>query len=418
MKKNYKIGFWNYKAVPQNPEKDIERWVDIGFNLASSFEYSDTESDKQRINATLRACEEKKIETILFDSRARYTELKSKGDEVYKANIREIIKDFGSKGAFKFLFLGDEPKKEDLDVVAKAYEIVRKECSLIPFVNYFPKLEFEGYRGCTGFSRENFETEMQEHFEKVRPEIVSYDCYTQLEEFNPTEGIRIYFENLIIFSRLAKKFNAELWTSLLSVGHWQYKLPTEDDIRWQYSTATAFGVTGMMWFYLYQWKLEDNYRGAPIDLYDGKTPCYDDLRRQTKIFREYHAPNLENAVLMGSQMVSDDNRIFMSITADKQVQINDRWQPFVSGMLRTSAETDYTTENPVAVSLFDDDMRILNPHSIPFIVSKWEKDGECVYTVANLSQKKSGKIHIHMQDKNQSLWFAPGQMWVVANLKN
>ena len=411
MKKGYKIGFWNYKNVPENPEKDVERWADIGFNLASSFECSNTENDKQRVKTMLRSCEKNQIKAILFDARARYTELKLKGEEIYKQNIRAVMRDFADYNSFEYLFLGDEPKKEDLDIVAKAYEIVREECHFIPFVNYFPKLEFEGYRGCTGFSVEEFEIEMQEHFEKVQPEIISYDCYTQLEEFNPTEGIRIYFENLIIFSRLAKKFNAELWTSLLSVGHWQYKLPTEDDIRWQYSTSAAFGVTGMMWFYLYQWKLEDNYRGAPIDLYNERTATYDALKRQTKIFRNYYAPELEGAVLMGSQMVADDNCVFMSVTENKQVQIKGAWQSFVGGILRTSAETDYTTENPIAVSLFEEDMRVLNPHSIPFMVSKWKRNGKYIYTILNLSQKKSGKLHLQLQNKNQSFWFAPGQMW-------
>lgn len=412
--KNYKVGFWNYKSVPENPTGEVLRWADVGINMPSSFEYENEEKDKRLIQEMLSACKEKNMEVILFDPRTKYRVLEAEGEEVYRQNVRAVAAEFAGQTAFKYLYLGDEPHKKQLDMVARAYEIVREECSYVPFVNYYPRLEFKGYTECTGFSIEHFEEEMSAHFQRVKPEIVSYDCYMQMDSFAPISGIRMYFENLMIYQRLAKKYNAALWTSLASVGHWQYRSPSEDDIRWQYSTAASFGYTGMMWFYFYEWKLEENYRNAPIDLYNGETDCYRALKKQTKVFLDYHAPVLTGAELEKVYLINDDNTLFTEIEYKKDGLGRSEWEKFTAQMLKTSAETDYINE-PSVLAL-DKELSLRNNHSLPLAISVWKKDGKRVYTACNLSQKKVGRVALEDKGKNQGSWLAPGQLVCVTEI--
>ena len=91
-------------------------------------------------------------------------------------------------------------------------------------------------------------------------------------ENNREEGIEYYFYNLNRFREYALKAGVDLWTTLLSVGHMVFSVPTEDEIRWQISTAAAHGAKVIFWFYIYGRLLESNYRQSPFDQYDEKTP--------------------------------------------------------------------------------------------------------------------------------------------------
>lgn len=59
--------------------------------------------------------------------------------------------------------------------------------------------------------------------------ILSYDCYWQM---NPEEqGTHDYFKNLRMFRETADLTGVSPWTTLLSVGHFRYRCPSENDLR-------------------------------------------------------------------------------------------------------------------------------------------------------------------------------------------
>ena len=68
------------------------------------------------------------------------------------------------------------------------------------------------------------------------------------------------------------------------MGHFRYRVPTEDDLRWQLSTTVASGCDGILWFYYYGQNNGNNYRGAPIDELGEESETYTRMRRVQQIF--------------------------------------------------------------------------------------------------------------------------------------
>ena len=57
-----------------------------------------------------------------------------------------------------------------------------------------------------------------------------------------------YFENLEIIRRAGLKYDTPFVYVLLSVPHFSYRDPSEEDLRWQVFTALAYGARGIVYF--------------------------------------------------------------------------------------------------------------------------------------------------------------------------
>ena len=98
------------------------------------------------------------------------------------------------------------------------------------------------------------------------------------------EGINMYFRNLNRYVGAAERNGVMVWNTLLSCGHFRYRVPDEDDIRWQLSTTVASGCDGILWFLWYGQNLTNNYRGAPIDELGEESATYAAIRRVQLLF--------------------------------------------------------------------------------------------------------------------------------------
>jgi hypothetical protein len=85
-------------------------------------------------------------------------------------------------------------------------------------------------------------------------------------------------------AEMAKRAGVPFWTTILSVGHYNYRCPSEDDIRWQFNSAIAYGAQGILYFFFYMRDPNDNYRLAPVDEFWDRTPLFDSLKRTNKGF--------------------------------------------------------------------------------------------------------------------------------------
>jgi hypothetical protein len=72
------------------------------------------------------------------------------------------------------------------------------------------------------------------------------------------------------------------------VGHFRYRTPNYDELRWQFNTALASGANGILWFFYYMRKPHDNYRLSPVDEHWDRTETYYDLRRLQKGFHRLY----------------------------------------------------------------------------------------------------------------------------------
>lgn len=245
------------------------------------------------------------------------------------------------------------------------------------YVNFFPLFN-EDFEGRLGTDHEGYCKKLVSAVRETGLKMLSYDCYDQCFEVDREIGINQYFRNLNAFSRLAKECGVPLWTCLLSVGHWCYRVPTEDDLRWQLSTAAAHGAKGVMWFYLYQRYLESSYRNSPFDLYYRRTETFDRLARQNRIFLEHYAGRLCQA---------EPVRIFHYRTAYGGTPL------YHEGCI--------------------DGLTLSEKYGTPLIISQFEdRDGQFLVLVNN-SQTVSAKVSGRYGEKAIDEWLAPGQTGMI-----
>lgn len=287
----YPMGFWNYTQSGQLGPKDVEDWKDCGMNLVLSPEYDSRVHHKEDMLALLDACEERGIQMILCDHRTLWKGA-STDEAAYRERFAAALADFGSHPAVYGFHIGDEPKAEDEADCAAAYRIqLEMAPNLVPFLNHFP---WHGNIN-TLMKTTDYRQWLEQFIQKSQTKLLCYDCYSQM---NPDEdGIEMYFHNLKVFSQAARNTGVPLWTTLLSVGHFRYRCPSEDDLRWQISTAAASGCKGLLWFFFYERTPYINYRLPPIDEFWEKTSTYYDLRRCVRRFQGQHADLLSQLTL-------------------------------------------------------------------------------------------------------------------------
>jgi len=290
----YKIGFWNYvKFGVIDIISAVKDWEELGINLAMSFEYDGDKNSKEDMILLLDECYNRNIKVIVCDKRTCFLNYIDNGAKAYQKDVEKAVAEFGNHPAVYGFHIGDEPNKNQWDSAIESYIICRDAAShLIPFMNLLPYF-LDGFEETVGVERDRYFEKLEEFMVRTKAKVLSYDCYCQCAFFDREKWLEVYFRNLEIFSSVAKKFGAELFTSLLSVGHWSYRVPTEDDLRWQISTAISHGVDGIMWFFIYERDLDGSYRNSPIDLFWKRTDMFDKLSRQNNTFNKYFAPLLE-----------------------------------------------------------------------------------------------------------------------------
>lgn len=374
MKKNwFPIGFWNYVDCGRlDPMKEAKTWKELGMTLAMSFEYH-SKADRPCMIKTLNACEKQGLRVIVCDCRTHWKNLEEKGEAAFAEDVKKAVDDFGSHKAFYAFHVGDEPDREHWQSMKKACEVVSRFS--VPFVNFYPVWEGADFEEKIGVPFQNYGSCLLETLRETGLNMLAYDCYNQCYEYEKEKGLESYFANLNLFGKTAMEQGVPMWTSLLSVGHWCYRVPTEDDLRWQISTSVAHGAKGLLWFFVYERALDSSYRLSPIDLYENRTETFERLARQNKIFKDHFSSRLAGATL------------------DRVTHFNKSY-----GRTETYAEGSFA------------DFEISTTYGNPLILSKFhDEEGEFVLIVNN-SQNNSERVRGSLERVAFDEWLAPGQM--------
>jgi hypothetical protein len=218
----------------------------------------------------------RKIKVILCDPRTR-TPGPLPAD--FSAQVAQAVQDFGAHhAAFGFHIL-DEPGTAEFQPTCDGVRMAKTAAAhLHPFVNLLPW--HPGVNARVGY--DHWQTYLDDFLKKSGAEFFCYDCYSQM---NPEKsGWPMYFKNLIEYREAAKRNGVPFWTTILSVGHFHYRCPGEDDIRWQFNTAVAYGAQGILYFFFYMRQPHDNYRLSPVDEFWDRTPVFESLKRTNKGF--------------------------------------------------------------------------------------------------------------------------------------
>ena len=278
---SFPIGFWNYVDLAHVDasfdRRCVKDWADAGMTLTMSPSHSPAQAERMR--AILDECQERDIRVILCHSHSHWRHLAEVGEAAYRRDFGRAVKALGDHPAVFGFHVGDEPGTADFECACRALR-THKEMAphLSPFCNLLPW--YEGVAQRVGF--ESWAKYLDAYAGEGQPEFLCYDCYSQM---NPgTEGWEMYFTNLREFREAAERNGVPYWTTLLSVGHFRYRCPREDDLRWQLNTALAHGAKGILWFFFYMRTPHENYRVSPIDEHWERTETYEWLSRVNRTF--------------------------------------------------------------------------------------------------------------------------------------
>lgn len=286
----FPLGFWNYTETGIYGKEAVQDWTDCGMTMAMSPHFDFKKHNVQDLLKILDACEQKGIRVWIDCEQLRWDGA-AEDEEEYRKKFIKVYKQFGKHPAVGGFYVGDEPGTEQqlLDAAA-AYRIqVEVAPALMPFLNLLPyrqgvQNEIEIIQKDISL-HQDFNANTVLYAKQAGMKVIGYDCYYQLDKQDEKEtGIHLYFENLKRYTQIAKEANIPLWVTNLSVGHFRYRCPTEDDFRWQLNTSVASGAKGVLWFFFYMRTLRINYRLAPIDEHWERTDRFTWLSRVQRSF--------------------------------------------------------------------------------------------------------------------------------------
>lgn len=354
----FPIGFWNYTKTGQLHAKDVDDWAELGMTMANSPEF-DPNCKKEDMLEILDACEKHDIKVILCDSRSRWNNAADEPEE-YEKVFRQVYDDFGRHPAVMGFHVGDEPWSDKaFENCIAAHKIQLKVApELTPHINFLPYWDGQEKDILKAPTFTDWAKRMAEQSDL---RILCYDCYSQM---NPGEdGVHNYYKNLRMYMDAADTTGIEPWTTLLSVGHFRYRVPNEDDLRWQLNTAVASGMKGILWFFVYERNPVSNYRLAPIDEFGNKTETFYRMSRVNRHFLTHFGDFFKDATHIATYHVG-------------------------------KAYGGYELFKPHETS--EDILDVTCDHGLPAVVGFFEKDGGKYIAVVNNSTTESGLFQIHM----------------------
>ena len=293
----FPIGFWNCAGIEGQSAASVRDWADAGMTLTQGPFYDGRNSAHvHTMRGILDACFEHGIRLIPGDTGLLYPGGDAFDEHAYRANFAKALADFGHHPALFGFHAGDEPDAKHFPHACRALRIQKEMAPhLTPFCNLLPW--YDGCAARVGFERWN--DYLDAYAREGKPDLFCYDCYAQMNpnpDLVPT-GWHMYFRNLLEFGAAAQRNSIPFWTTLLTIGHFNYRCPTEDDLRWQLNTALAHGARGIMWYMFY---LEDpnwGYRLSPISELGERTETFTWLSRVCRTFLRWTAPVIQKLTL-------------------------------------------------------------------------------------------------------------------------
>lgn len=274
----FPIGFWNVLDLEQCGPEWVEHWKDLGITQPMSPTFG-PESNRQAMLDILDKAQEYGMRVIVCDYRTNWRVLSTQGEEAYRKLLQEALADFGHHPAVMGFFVGDEPDAPDAADAFKAARIQHELAPyLTPYLNLLPWFDWIGERMGTPALAPYLDRAIREGVN-----LLSYDCYTQM--WKEDSGWDDYFNNLREYMLAVHRLKVPFQSILLSCGHYYYRCPSEDDMRWQLSTAVAHGAAGISWFFINLPGTWENYRNAPINQFGERTRTFEWLSTTNRLFQ-------------------------------------------------------------------------------------------------------------------------------------
>lgn len=237
---------------------------DAGFNLIECA--YDTETNKQ----VLTWCEELELKANVNDPRMAVA---LAGAEGWESALDAMIADYRDYPAVNRFFMRDEPVDDYFPTLGRVARYLHEhDPAHGEYVNFLPHPAVPQIEGMDMFDRYNLH--MDRYIAEVQPSLLSYDHYTltyrQVDSLegkkaarlseenikrNNREGILYeavdrpdFYDNLMLVRNKAAEIGVPWMAIILLVEHWNYRWPTEGEVRWEAFTALAHGVSALSYF--------------------------------------------------------------------------------------------------------------------------------------------------------------------------
>lgn len=273
----FPVGTWGHFpfGIGGMTERDVMNLAECGVTVMHSPGMN--MKDRDEALRVIGLCEKYGIQMILRDWDCLWQNYVTLGAEGYRAVLKEHYETFGKSPATIGFFLGDEPHENQLGTCAEAYRIALEEMpGMFIHLNQNP-----GYaEKCRKFMRES------------GCNLMSFDRYTQMNDGEAGKDALI--SDLLEFGVLAKEADVPMLAVILAVGHFRYRVPNEDDLRWQMGVSLALGAGGIFWYNIYNDIRDANYRGAPLSEFGDRSASYSAMQVIHKRFNRDYAELLLN----------------------------------------------------------------------------------------------------------------------------
>ncbi|CDC76922.1 putative uncharacterized protein [Candidatus Colimorpha enterica] len=294
MKQEFHFSFWNYNAACLTTLEDVKHWADSGATVAMLPHFRYDRDKVEDLKQIIDACADHNMKVILCVEGLEFPFADDEG--AYRALASQVYRDFGQHPAVKAVALGDEPSNRNLyRQLEKSIQLVREEMPGMDFhVNFLPYYRTMGDDVLGG---EDYLPFMKGVISRCGFSSFSYDCYCQMHYHAGEHDMCGYFTSMNGYAEIAEETGTEWWNTVLSTGHWDYHVPSEDDLRWQLSTSAASGAKGLLWYQFYDSFDLANYHGSPIDEFGNRSATFYAISHVTKLFRYQHGELLANLKL-------------------------------------------------------------------------------------------------------------------------
>ena len=281
MSDNVALTFWNYNRFADYKPEMLKDWVDCGMTDPVSPTFSYARDDHAKFAAMLDDADKLGVRIIL---QINEMFLDNALDPSYPDVVARIVKEFGSHPAAGGYYVGEEPSHGMSENYFRGVKIIREADQKARIYTNMGSTERTN-RSLLSFTGETLEEWCGKLVKESGADIIGFGTYNHMIYDNPC--LDDIFYNVRIFTELGKKFGADVWATMLSSAHYSFRVPTEDDFRWQLNACVACGCRAVVWFRLYDKLIAADYHGSPIDEFGEKTTRYYDLARVQKKFN-YH----------------------------------------------------------------------------------------------------------------------------------
>ena len=285
MKDRIQLTFWNYNRFCDFKAEMLHDWVRCGFTSPMTPSFSMKNDSHEKFREMLDEAERLGVKMILNIDELSLDYYSMLGEEGFRRHCAAVYDEFCSHPAVSGVYVGEEPNVDTEQSYFEGVRVLRELSSDIEvFINLgsterTERMLLQGKRDLSDWCRD--------FTLKTGSNVIGYGTYTQLLP----DGVGIYehFENLRRVVSAGKVAGADIWATLLSSAHCEYRIPTENDFRWQLNTAVACGCRAVAWFRLYDKLIAGDYYGSPIDEFGELTSHYYDLARTQKNFNAHYA---------------------------------------------------------------------------------------------------------------------------------